>query len=118
MIGVWQRLHSDCGVAALATLLDVEYEKVEDSWRQALGRKPGSSHYKDLLKVLSHMGVNAKKVTSTNKGIRRARHEKYSSHSHWIVMLDDNGLWCPFSGWHKSKDTYEMPHFGHGIELI
>ena len=118
VIGVWQRLRNDCGVAALATLLNVDYEKVENSWRSALGRKPGSSHYKDLLKVLSHMGVDAKKVTSTKKGIRRVRYEPGSNHSHWVVMLGDDGLWCPFSGWHKTIDTYDMPHLGHGIELL
>lgn len=118
VIGVWQRLESDCGVAALATLTNSPYEDIEQVWLGALSRKPGPSSYKDLLKVLGHMSINAKKVISTNRGIRRARHEKYSRHSHWIVMLGDDGLWCPYSGWHKTVDTYAMPHFGHGIELI
>lgn len=118
MIGVWQRLENDCGVAALATLLKVEYEEIEAAWKSALGRNPGCSSYRDLLNVLWHMEVDAKKVSSTINGIRRARYEPGSRHSHWIVMLGDNGLWCPYSGWHKTKDTYAMPHFGHGIELI
>jgi hypothetical protein len=118
VIGVWQRLENDCGVAALATLLNVGYDEIEQAWWNALRRNPGPSSYKDLLKVLDHMNLNAKKVISTNKGIRRARYEKYSRHSHWIVMLGGDGLWCPYSGWHKTVDTYAMPHFGHGIELI
>lgn len=118
MIGVWQRLENDCGVAALATLTNSTYDEIERSWLDALRRNPGPSSYKDLLKVLDHMSLNAKKVISTNIGIRRARYEKYSRHSHWIVMLGDDGLWCPYSGWHKTVDTYAMPHFGHGIELI
>lgn len=118
MIGVWQRLENDCGVAALATLTNSTYEEIERSWLDALRRNPGPSSYKDLLKVLDHMSLNAKKVISTNRGIRRARYEKYSRHSHWIVMLGDDGLWCPYSGWHKTVDTYAMPNFGHVIELI
>lgn len=117
VIGVWQRTENDCGVAALATLTNSTYEEIELSWWNALGRNPDPSSYKDLLKVLDHMSLNAKKVKSTNKGIRRARYERRSDHSHWVVMLGNDGLWCPFSGWHKTIDTYEMPHLGHGIEL-
>lgn len=117
MSGIWQRLHNDCGIAALATLTESSYEDIELAWRDALKRKPGSSSYRDLLSVLQHMKINARKVTSTRNGIRRARHEKYSNHSHWVVMLGEDGLWCPYSGWHKTIETYEMPHLGHGIEL-
>ena len=118
VIGVWQRLENDCGVAALATLTNLTYEQIEKAWWDALRRNPGCSSYRDLLQVLWHMEVDAKKVTTTTNGIRRARHEKRSRHSHWIVMLGDDGLWCPYSGWHKTVDTYAMPHFGHGIELL
>lgn len=117
VIGVWQRLNNDCGVAALATLTGSSYEDIEKAWRDSLNRKPGSSSYKDLLMVLEHMNIGARKVISTSKGIRRVRHEKYSNHSHWVVMLGEYGLWCPYSGWHKTIENYEMPHLGHGIEL-
>ena len=115
-ICVAQRQRNDCGVAALATLLGVPYEEIECAWMEALNRKPGRSNYNDLLKVLSNLGIPAKKVRETNWGIRRVRWEAGSNHSHWIVVFGDS-LWCPCYGWHQSKDDYSAKHYGHGIEI-
>jgi len=118
MSGVRQRQHNDCGVAALASLTSKTYEEIETAWRIALGRGPGCSNYSDLLKVLAQLGIDAKKVKTTERGIRRARYKAGDNHSHWIVMIGSDGVWCPYWGWFPNTWDHPMPRLGHGIELV
>ena len=113
---VLQRGKTDCGIGALATLLGRSYEDVAQAWREALGKDPGCSHYRDLLTVAAHMGFSAAKVKATSFGIRRVRFSPGSSHSHWIVV-DGGHVWCPTEGLFVAS-SYPMKYYGHGIEVI
>lgn len=116
--GIHQRTDSDCGIAAIATLVGLPYDAIEKAWRSALNRNPGASSYKDLLTTLAALGVRAEKATRPTCGIRRCRGEKYASHSHWIVTYSDGSLWCPTIGYVPGITDYGMPHLGHGIRLV
>lgn len=116
--GVYQRTDSDCGIAAVATLVGMSYEAVEDAWRKSINAPPGASSYKDLLVTLDCLGISSKRATKSNWGIRRARARKRDRHSHWIVTYSCGGVWCPALGFFKSIDIYGMPNLGHGIVLI
>ena len=113
--GVYQRTNCDCGAGAIATLLGVPYEVVADAWISALGHPPKQSSYKALIKILDHLGVKAKKVTSTKRGIRRVRDKAGARHSHWVVVNGEY-LWCPTIGASTVSD-YDWQYFGHGIEI-
>lgn len=116
--GIYQRTTSDCGCAAIATLVGLGYYVVADAWREELGRDPAGSHYAQLLAILSRLGIPARKVGSCPWGIRRARYLKGDRHSHWIVTYSDGSLWCPTLGHFPSISEYGMPHLGHGIILV
>lgn len=113
--GVYQRTLSDCGCAALGTMVGLNYDRMAKEWQLALGKQPSGSHYADLLKVLRHLEIPAEKVISSNWGIRRARCRKGDRHSHWIMTYSDGGIWCPTLGFFESIKEYGMPHLGHGI---
>lgn len=115
--GVYQKTNNDCGIGAIATLVGLSYEAVANAWRRTLNREPGPSSYKDLLAVLHTLEIRGEKSARPAWGIRRARGEKYSSHSHWIVTYSDGSLWCPTIGYVPSLAEYGMPHLGHGIRL-
>jgi hypothetical protein len=116
--GIYQRTDSDCGIAAIATLVGLPYDAVEKAWRSALNRKPGASSYKDLLATLAALEILAEKAVNPSCGIRRCRGEKYARHSHWIVTYSDGSLWCPTIGYVPGIADYGMPHLGHGIRLV
>lgn len=116
--GVYQRTKNDCGIGAIATLVGLTYEAVETAWRSALGRDPGPSSYKNLLATLNALEIKSEKVIKADWCIRRARGEKYSNHSHWIVTYSDGSIWCPTIGYVPTLAEYGMPHLGHGIRLI
>lgn len=116
--GVYQRTLSDCGCAAIGTLVGLSYDRIAEAWIEELGREPSGSHYWQLLAVLRRLGIQAKKVGSCEWGIRRARCRKGDRHSHWIMTYSDGSLWCPTLGWFPTIKEYGMPHLGHGIVLV
>lgn len=116
--GFYQRTMSDCGCAALGTLIGLTYEQVAEAWIEELGREPAGSHYWQMIAVLRRLGIQARKVGSCGWGIRRARCRKGDRHSHWIVTYSDGGIWCPTLGHFSSIKGYGMPNLGHGIIIV
>ncbi len=116
--GVYQRTNNDCGIGAIATLVGLSYERVEEAWRSVFYCAPKASSYKDLLLVLRELEIRSEKTARPAWGIRRARGEKYARHSHWIVTYSDGSLWCPTIGYVAQLADYGMPHLGHGIQIV
>lgn len=116
--GVYQRTDSDCGIAAIATLVGLPYDHVATAFGVTTNRKPGASSYKDLIATMGHLGIKSKKVTKAKWCIRRARHKQGDRHSHWVVTYSDGAIWCPTLGFFKGIELYGMPHLGHGIVLV
>lgn len=116
---IHQIKNDDCGAAAMATLLNVSYFEVEKVWMRKLFRETDGSTYADLIKVGAGFCLDMERVafskTIGSKRIVRVRHERGSSHSHWIVMYPDESIWCPWYGKRKSLDVYEMPFTGQAL---
>lgn len=110
MKGCYQRKSNDCGVAALATFLDLSYEVIEEAWYNELKRPPGLSNGCELIRVAKSLGFELKRhIKLVSKCIARVRPYQGCSKSHWVV-IDGELLWCPELGEHL-KSGYPWQHF-------
>lgn len=117
---VFQKLKDDCGIAALAMALDVDYDSARYSFNEVTGRHPGPTSFGDLISVLKRNGFQVKKCwwsKSTKKRIVRCRMKRGDKHSHWVLLDVDGKVYCPFSGIHESREVYPMNFFSYCLEF-
>lgn len=116
---VYQRLQNDCGVAALATVLGVQYEDVAAVWEPVLKKPVGLSYGSDLIRVADALGSSLSRVWWNrvhSPRIVRTREYRGAWDSHWVCMFSD-GLWCPALGWYSDITEYPWRAYSQALVL-